>query len=171
MKTKAMRRCPRSQTLKIRLSACSLPHSTLTTGRPSPHAPRRSRFEDLSSKPRTRKNSNARELPQRPAGASLPSANGWNRSTTTLAACIKAISWRPSSLAEKFSIDLHRMHHSVFGVPRRPPRSEEPPSIGLTDTSLCHTEDYLGIYSQIPCLVSQSNNFSSRQLQFEVFQN
>ncbi|GFT79639.1 hypothetical protein TNCV_1272911 [Trichonephila clavipes] len=124
--------------------------------RPSPHAPRRSRFEDLSSKPRTRKNSNARELPQRPAGASQPSANGWNRSTTTLAACIKAISWRPSSLAEKFSVDLHRMHHSVLGVPRSPPRSEEPPSIGLTDTSLRHTEDYLGVYSQIPCLVSQS---------------
>ncbi|GFT47693.1 hypothetical protein TNCV_215891 [Trichonephila clavipes] len=90
------RRCPRSQTLKIRLSACSHPaHSPRADRRPSPHAPRRCpRFEDLSSKPRTRKNSNARKLPQRPAGASVPSVNGWNRSTTTLAACNKVISWR-----------------------------------------------------------------------------
>ncbi|GFX46058.1 hypothetical protein TNCV_3044761 [Trichonephila clavipes] len=57
------------------------------------------------------------------------------------------------------------MHHSVLGAPRSPPRSEEPPSIGLTDTSLRHTEDYLGVYSQIPCVclaVCTADNFNLR---------
>ncbi|GFT47720.1 hypothetical protein TNCV_3083791 [Trichonephila clavipes] len=82
--------------------------------------------------------------PQRMAGtgqrrpsprASRPSLLRLRKSSpSTFTACITAFSGRLADL---------------LGL-------KSPPSIGLTDTSLRHTEDFLGVYSQIPCLVSQS---------------